>query len=173
MDYENRKHYEYFIGKEVERSTAYGMETLFVVGVKPVPDIVKLAFHHGVDHIFLGAHQSFNPRTDDEWAAWDSMVQGLLKTGKLVTIDFDVSLLNDIQNLDWLEWHNFIPMISVKIPRVDLLNYHAVLKIDVPIDDLNNAGVWCHRVQALTTPETYTGWHEYNGDRQVFVEDVK
>ena len=50
-DYANghKSDVEYFVGKEVEKTPAYDKDTLFVVGIKPYRDIIKLATRNNCD----------------------------------------------------------------------------------------------------------------------------
>ena len=54
-----------FTGIEIERTPAYGMKTLFVVGVANEQMITELAKNNDCKHIFFGANHSFNPKNDD------------------------------------------------------------------------------------------------------------
>ena len=84
----------YFTGYEVEKTPAFDMDTLFVVGCRPLKEVIEHANKHHVDHIYLGANQSFQvklPHGDDATnKAWDTLVYGLLKLGYTVTLDYDV-----------------------------------------------------------------------------------
>ena len=51
---------DYFTGIEVEKSPAFDKQTLFVVGIKPFRDIIKLASRNNCDHVYLGANHSFH-----------------------------------------------------------------------------------------------------------------
>ena len=52
----------FFTGIEIERSPAFGLMTLFVVGVHPAEDIIKMAKEKNCEAIYFGANQSFpNP----------------------------------------------------------------------------------------------------------------
>ena len=54
----------YFTGFEVERTPAYDMDTLFVVGCRPLEEVIAKAEETHADHIYLGANQSFVPKED-------------------------------------------------------------------------------------------------------------
>ena len=75
----------YFTGFEVEKTPAFDMDTLFVVGCRPLEEVLEQAKKHYVDHIYLGANQSFVPKED-----WEDLVNGLLNKKYLVTLDYDV-----------------------------------------------------------------------------------
>ena len=55
---------QFFTGTEVEHTPAYGMKTLFVVGVKN-PTEIEAHLKDDVKHIFFGANHSFKPKYND------------------------------------------------------------------------------------------------------------
>ena len=162
IDTEGRQQVDYFIGTEVEHTPMKGERTLFVVGVKPVDEIVSKVYN--LKHIYLGTSQSFRPETYGDWQDWDNMVMGLLDLGYWVTLDFDSKYADTIHEQGWCESNNFIPVISVKLPYISLYNYNAVLKIDDTTWGHSNPGVWCHYLHNLKRRSNYTDWREYEGD---------
>lgn len=163
-----------FIGKEVERTPAYDMETLFVVGVHNVDILANLATRNLCKHIFCGANHSFNPNKDmltngkdlfDTVEPWDEMITGLLEKDFLVSLDFDVKDIQTVLEMRCNENDGFIPQVSVKMPYIQLLNYNAMLKIDDTDFKVSNPGVWCHRVHNLMDPDKFTSWKAYGNDK--------
>ena len=154
----------FFIGTEVEKSPAYGQRTLFVVGYQPKEEILARALNNNCPHIYLGANQSFNPPTTDDWMAWDDLLTDLLKDGVWVTLDFDVSLLEQVLEGGMTEYDNFIPMISVKMPYIKQLGYNATLKLDDKDFKATNPGVWCHSLHELQDRKVFTDWTKYTKD---------
>ena len=154
----------FFIGTEVEKSPAYGQRTLFVVGYQPKEEILARALNNNCPHIYLGANQSFNPPTTDDWMAWDDLMIDLLKDGIWVTLDFDVSLLEQVLEGGMTEYDNFIPMISVKMPYMGQLGYNATLKLDDKDFKATNPGVWCHSLHELQDRKVFTDWTKYTKD---------
>ena len=164
----------FFVGTEIEKTPAYGMDTLFVVGVhdpEVIIDIIKdpNKVKVNVKHIYLGANQSFNPTIDNAGAyydirMWEDMIYVLLEAGYWCTLDFDVRFVNEIHESCLCEKRRFIPQISVKIPGLQLLNYNATIKIDDTDFNASNPGVWCHRLRDLTTTESFTDWDQYRKD---------
>ena len=73
----------YFTGFEVEKTPAYDMDTLFVVGPQPVDEIIDQAEHFGSQHIYLGANQSFHidlmQRHPGEVELWNKIINPLLE----------------------------------------------------------------------------------------------
>lgn len=162
----------FFIGTEVEKTPAYNLKTLFVVGVHRPQEIIELVKKHKCDHIYLGANQSFNFQiySIDEWTCMiDELLKiySELKTTIYITLDFDVSYIEIVAESGFNEYHNFIPQISVKIPYIQLLNYNATLKIDDIGFSATNPGVWCHSLHTLQDRSVYTNWKEYEKDKPV------
>ena len=155
---------KFFIGTEVEHSPAYGQRTLFVVGYQPKEEILARALNNNCPHIYLGANQSFNPPTTDDWMAWDDLITELVKDGIWVTLDFDVSLLEQVLEGGMTEYDTFIPMISVKMPYMGQLGYNATIKLDDKDFKATNPGVWCHSLHELQDRKVFTDWTKYTKD---------
>lgn len=154
-----------FVGKEVEHTPAFGKETLFVVGVQPVNDI--LSNLNSCEHIYFGANMSFpNLSTNDAegWNPWTDMIAGCLDKGILCTLDIDVSCVEGLLESGLTEYHNFIPMISVKLPYIHQLGYNATLKLDDKDFKSTNPGVWCHSLHDLQNRSNFTDWSKYTSD---------
>ena len=155
----------FFIGTEVEHTPAFGKKTLFVVGVQTADDIA--ANIQGCEHIYFGANQSFpNIDTNDyvRWAQWENMILYFLQKGYLCTLDIDVKCVEGLLESSLTEDHNFIPMISVKLPYIKLLGYNATLKIDDKDFAATNPGVWCHSIHELQNRDHFTDWSKYTKD---------
>ena len=167
IDTSGRQQVDYFVGIEVENTAMKGEKTLFVVGVKPVDEIVSLAEKHSIKHLYFGTSQSFHPQNPYDWAAWDEMIKPLLVKDFWVTLDFGVEYCKEIHEESWCEYNTFIPMISVKIPYIKLYNYNATVKIDDNTWGDTNPGVWCHPLNELLTRNVYTDWKDYVGDYPV------
>ena len=156
----------YFIGNEIEHTLAFGKKTLFVVGIQDADEIIEMAVKNNVEHIYLGANQSFEITgehgTDAEQAGWDLMVNLCIGAGYLVTLDFDLEDLEWVQESGYSENNNFIPMISVKVPYIEQLGYNANIKIDdVDFNATNNPNLYCINVDdaAWATTNQYFWSH--------------
>ena len=153
----------YFTGVEIEKTPAYGMQTLFVVGVRPLEEITDIVTQRKCDHVYLGANQSFDGKDINDW---DKMIGGLLRLGLKVTLDFDSKFCQSKEK--WLaslsQFDNFIPQISLKIPNLTKYNNNATIKIDDTDFRASNDGVWCHSLDTLKTQETFTDWAQYTKD---------
>jgi hypothetical protein len=167
LNTEQRQGVVYFTGYEVEHTVTHGMYTLFVVDTPPLEEILSKAVLAGVQQIYFGTSQSFNPTTYDEWKIWNDRIQGCLDAGYWVCLDFDVKYAEEIHEDGWCENRKFIPMISVKIPYISLYNYNTTLKIDDRTWGATNPGVWTHHLPKLMSKENYTHWDQYTQDTQI------
>jgi hypothetical protein len=162
---EGHEEVSFFYGIEIERTPAYGKKTLFVVGVQPEDDIAQHI--NGCEHIYFGANMSFpNPNVNDAntWDQWQDMITPFMRAGYLCSLDIDVRCVEGLLECGLTEYHNFIPMISVKIPYLQQLGYNATVKIDDKNFNATNPGVWCHSLYSLTNPANFTSWREYTKD---------
>ena len=159
-----------FVGTEVEHSPAFGHKTLFVVGVQDPVMLLDLARANGCTHVYFGANQSFPNlaiNDADAWWAWEDMITTFLKKDYLCTLDIDVQCVEGLLESGLCERHNFIPMISVKLPYIHQLGYNAVLKIDDKDFAATNPGVWCHSIHDLQNRDHFTDWSKYTKDEVV------
>jgi hypothetical protein len=157
----------FFTGKEIEKTPAYGMDTLFVVGVHNSNSILEMAGEHYCKHIYFGANQSFpNIKPDDAriWKQWEIMITHCLDAGYWCTLDLDVAQVEGLLEGPLVEHRRFIPQLSVKIPYLQQLGYNATIKIDDKDFAASNAGVWCHRLNTLLDENKFTNWDQYGKD---------
>ena len=157
----------YFTGIEIEKTPAFGLKTLFVVGVQAPETIIDLATHEKCEHLYFGANQSFD---GTDIGGWDQMISHCLRLGYKCTLDFDVEFCTSkskwLQELSKFE-DTFIPQISVKIPNLTAYNKNATVKIDDIDFKATNKGVWCHRLSSITRTgfrSGYTDWDKYGND---------
>ena len=160
---------DFFFGREVEHTPAFGMDTLFVVGVKPVEDIIVNLTSAGNDvkHIFFGANHSFKPKWNDaaEWKLWEDMITYFLDRGNWCSLDIPLSAVEEFNDGGLNEYDRFIPQIRVPIPYIKLWNYNTMLKIDDKDFCATNPGVWCHSLHDLMDREKFTDWTKYGLDK--------
>ena len=165
MNREGHENAAFFYGTEVEHTPAFGMPTLFVVGVQEQEWIGYNL--NGRRHIYFGANQSF-PKIDTNdyvtWTQWENMILPFLQKGYLCTLDIDVGCVEGLLESRLTEDHNFIPMISVKLPCIKLLGYNATLKLDDKDFAATNPGVWCHSIHDLQNRDHFTDWSKYTKD---------
>ena len=168
MNREGHDNVQFFTGTEVERTPAFGKQTLFVVGVQPVDEIA----HHfdmnprGIEHIFFGANHSFHPDPDDheEWQRWESMITHFLEKGYMCSLDIPIKCVEAFNDTGLCEYRNFVPQIRVSIPYIRLWNYNTMIKLDDNDFDATNPGVWTHSLHSLMSRRTFTDWDQYNED---------
>jgi len=160
---------DFFIGTEVEHSPAFGHKTLFVVGIQDSQIILQEAMNNNCSHIYFGANQSFpQGKIDaDEWQDWEMMIVDCLEHGWLSTLDFDVAMVEFVTQSRLTEFNNFIPMISVKLPYLQLLGYNATIKLDDKDFAATNPGVWCHSLHDLKDRRVFTDWSKYTKDEVI------
>ncbi len=158
---------KFFVGTEVEHSPAYGLRTLFVVGVQDSSTVMAEAHRNACTHIYFGANQSF-PQLDvndaDGWRPWETMITDCLDLAFTCTLDLDVSCAEGLLESCLVEYNNFIPMLSVKLPYIRQLGYNATLKLDDKDFRATNPGVWCHSIHSLQRRSVFTDWSKYTQD---------
>ena len=171
MDRSGHHNAAMFTGIEVEHSPAYGMQTLFVIGVQSTEDIEKvLDTQSQIEHIYFGANQSFptGRATSQDWIRWENMIMPFIGRGYWCTLDIDVREVEGLLESTMVEYHKFILMISVKLPYLQQLGYNATIKIDDKDFAATNPGVWCHSLHSLTKREgIFTDWSKYTKDEIV------
>jgi hypothetical protein len=159
-----------FVGTEVEHSPAFGHKTLFVVGIQDPVMILDLARANGCTHVYFGANQSFldpGKLSGVIWSAWEVMIRTVMDHGFLCTLDLDVSAVEGLIEGPLVEYNNFIPMISVKLPHIQQLGYNATIKLDDRDFAATNPGVWCHSLHDLRDRTVFTDWSRYTKDEIV------
>jgi hypothetical protein len=156
---------KYFVANEVEQTPAYGMRTLFMVGLQPVEEIVELARKHNCYNVYFGTGTTFLPTSHEEVAKWNDVIEQVIQHDLWATLDFDSNLAHYVHSMPVSQNRRFIPMISVKLPYANQLNYNATLKIDDKDFNLTNPGVWCHSLHELTRRDTFTDWSKYSKDQ--------
>lgn len=169
LNTEERQGVVYFTGYEVEHTVCYGMYTLFVVGTPPLEEILDKAKQEGVSQIYFGTSQSFNPveNTAEEYEPWEHVIKGCLKADYWVTLDYDVKHHEGVLETGFCEYNKFVPMISVKLPYINQLNYNATIKLDDRTWGATNPGVWTHHLQSLMSKDVYTHWDQYTEDTEI------
>ncbi len=169
LNTEERQEVVYFTGYEVEHTICYGMKTLFVVGTPPAAEILEKAEANGCDHIYFGTSQSFNPKSisHEEYKAWDEVIIECLKNDYWVSLDFGVEHIEGVIESGYSEYARFVPMISVKLPYINQLNYNATLKLDDITWGKTNPGVWTHHLQTLMGKDKFTYWDQYTQDTEI------
>lgn len=155
----------FFKGKEIEHTPAFGMETLFVVGLQSTNTIARHL--EGCEHIFFGANHSFNPTSPDQWREWEQMIKFFLEKEYLCSLDIPISCVEEFNDGGLCDFNNFIPQIRVPVPYIKLWNYNTMLKIDDKDFNSTNPGVWSHSLHKLMNRENFTDWSKYSNDKVI------
>ena len=156
-----------FTGVEVEKTPAYGMQTLFVDGVQDIETIMHYYNEHKCTHIFFGANHSFNPTNPDHWDTWEDYILEFVKEGYLCSLDIPIKYAEEFLESPLVEYNNFIPQLRVPLPYVKQWNYNTMLKIDDKDFKATNPGVWCHNLHDLLDREKFTDWNKYGLDKVI------
>ena len=163
-----KKDITYFIGTEIEKTPAYGLKTLFVVGLQSIEN-VKEHLHADISHIFFGANHSFDPASQshdaDYYREWDSMIMYFLEKGYKCSLDIPLNAAEDFLESTCVEFNNFIPQIRVPIPYIEQWNYNTMLKIDDKGFNKSNPGIWTHSLHDLMDRKKFTDWKDYGLDK--------
>ena len=172
MNREGHENTQFFYGTEVEHTPAHGRYTVFVVGCQDIEHIrLRLTVGNApVEHIYFGANQSFPKCGVNDvgvWRPWETMIKFFLDRDYLCTLDIDVNCAEGLLESGLTEYHNFIPMISVKLPYINQFGYNATLKIDDKDFRATNPGVWCHSLHDLQDRRRFTDWAQYTKDETV------
>lgn len=165
----------FFVGDEIEKTPAYGMKTLFVVGIQSI-NLIESALaqraglldkRNNVHHIFFGANHSYNPVSAEEHQRWEDMIACFLEQGYFCTLDIPLNQVETFNDSGLNEHNNFIPQIRIPIPYVRLWNYNTMIKIDDRDFDATNPGVWTHGLHKLMDRDSFTSWDQYSNDEVV------
>lgn len=163
-----KKDITYFIGTEIEKTPAYGLKTLFVVGLQSVEQVNE-HLHADISHIFFGANHSFDPASQshdaDYYREWDSMIMSFLEKGYKCSLDIPLNAAEDFLESTCVESNNFIPQIRVAIPYIEQWNYNTMLKIDDKGFEKSNPGIWTHSLHDLMDRKKFTDWKDYGLDK--------
>jgi|TARA_B000000532_G_scaffold91353_1_gene73160 hypothetical protein len=163
-----KKDITFFIGTEIEKTPAYGLKTLFVVGLQSIEN-VKEHLHADISHIFFGANHSFDPASQshdaDYYREWDSMIMYFLEKGYKCSLDIPLNAAEDFLESTCVEFNNFIPQIRVPIPYIEQWNYNTMLKIDDKGFNKSNPGIWTHSLHDLMDRKKFTDWKDYGLDK--------
>tara|TARA_B100000003_G_scaffold188900_1_gene185663 strand:+ start:372 stop:899 length:528 start_codon:yes stop_codon:yes gene_type:complete len=163
-----KKDITFFIGTEIEKTPAYGLKTLFVVGLQSIEN-VKEHLHADISHIFFGANHSFDPASQshdaDYYREWDSMIMHFLEKGYKCSLDIPLNAAEDFLESTCVEFNNFIPQIRVAIPYIEQWNYNTMLKIDDKGFNKSNPGIWTHSLHDLMDRKKFTDWKDYGLDK--------
>jgi len=156
---------DFFIGPEVEHTPAYSKRTLFVVGKQKLDQILRMAKEYKTPHVFMGANHSFSAASQDPY--WDQVITALLDRGLWVTLDYQAHEHNDVLKMlnpgVW-QCRTFVPLLGVRIPKVQTSSPNLTIKIDDVDFKATNPGVWCLHFHEVTDSNRFTDWNDYSTD---------
>jgi hypothetical protein len=66
----------------------------------------------------------------------------------------------------------FVPLLSVRIPKIQTSSTNLTVKIDDVDFNATNPGVWCIHHHELTDSNRFTGWAEYESD-DIVSDDIE
>lgn len=165
MNRDGHNNINWFTGTEVEHTPAFSKKTLFVVGEQEVDTIERLAREHKTPHIFLGANHSFNATITSPY--WDKTITALLDRGFLVTLDYQAhehEFVLKMLNTGIWQSKQFIPLLGVRIPKLQTSSPNLTIKIDDIDFNATNPGVWCMHFNEITDSNRFTDWKDYETD---------
>ncbi len=172
MNRDGHESVTFFIGPEVEKTPAFAKKTLFVVGYQDTAEIEKYAREQKAPHIFLGANHSFDASfyTDHFAKTWDDQITYLLDKGFWVTLDYQAHQHEQVLKiLNPGIWQSrlFVPLLGVRIPKIETSSVNLTVKIDDIDFKATNPGVWCMHFKEVTDSNRFTDWNEYESDSAI------
>lgn len=174
MDRPEHKDAKFFVGTEVEHTPALGEPTLFVIGYQ-TQDAIDRALHDAnldnhpapIKHIFFGANDSYRPKTNEDYRAWENVIMTYLDRGFWCSLDIPFQYVEEFHEGGLCERDQFIPIIKVPIPYVKLWNYNTCVKIDDKDFAATNPGVWVHQLHDVLNRDRFTDWSKYTQDKVI------
>jgi len=160
---------EFFFGKEVEHTPAFGQPTLFVVGYHVQEEIERVLATSADDtqHIFFGANDSYRPAVADDFRAWENVIATFLDRGYWCSLDIPFRYVGEFNEGGLCERDRFIPIIKVPVPYIRLWSYNTCIKIDDQDFASTNPGVWVHQLHDIMARDRFTDWSQYSKDRVI------
>lgn len=157
----------FFVGKEVEKTPAYGLLTLFVVGLHR-PETIEKYLKNNITHIFFGANHSFSLHNEvSNLVRWEEVIQYFLQKNYVCTLDIPITDVDLISKGSLFNYENFIPQIRISLPNIKKWPTNSMIKIDDVGFNETNPGVWCHNLENFLTDLEFTSWNDYLSD-QIF-----
>lgn len=154
----------YYIGKNVEKTLAFGKQTLFLNQFRPSHLVIDIANDRKCEHIYIGAGGSFSPAQPWEWKEYDVLVEELTAAGFLVTVEHNLTQSEWFLESGFVENSMVIPVLSIEIPYIAQYGHNSCLKITDKSFGATNPGVWVHSYNEITKDDAFTHWNEYKDD---------
>lgn len=149
-----------FVGKEVEKTKYFGMQTLFVADTNFDKSysqrVIKAAKENKCEAIYLAANHVFVPAHETTWL---KLAVLLVAEGFYVTLEVEAKYLTDMM-IKFSERYNFVLMIGLPVPNI---HDNIVIKADDVDFKATNPGVWTMNPTASDVVH-FTPWEEYTKD---------
>lgn len=163
MDRLGFKGVSFFRGTEVEKNSALGSETLFVVGLHS-PSQIKGYVTDLPRHIYFGANDSFYLKNEQEIEHWVDMISHFIDLGCLCTLDVPCESVLALSQTKLIQSDFFQPILKLAIPNIEKWTSRTHVKLDDIDFASTNKGVWVHQLSDLMTAKSFTSWQEFDGD---------
>lgn len=160
MYYKLDKDVVFFIGSSQETSPVQGKKTLYVNGLRSIPQTLELAAANNCKHIHLGAQRSFQKNK-----LWDGYIRALMNAGYTVTLEYPAEAQDFVQSSissELLMSKKFYPVLTVPINYVNNINPNASIKITDTYPA--NEGVWTIPMHEVLDANRYTDHSEMDFD---------
>jgi hypothetical protein len=167
MNRDGHNNVTFFVGPEVEHTPAFSKRTLFVVGEQSLEEILKQAKDNRVTHVFMGANHSFKADKTNTTSYWDKTITALLDRSFWVTLDYQAhehELVLQMLNAGIWQSRLFVPLLGVRIPKIETSSVNLTVKIDDVDFKATNRGVWCMHFHEVTDSNRFTDWQDYESD---------
>ena len=160
-----------FSGIEIEHTTAYGLQTLFLARNDLYFDqIVELAQKVNAKAIYFGANRSFMHNI----ANTPQLIKRLMRKGYWCTIDYQYNVHTEVKERFKEIWQEekFIPVCSIIFPHSEDDD-----RVHMKLDDVDfkatGPGVWTMSMNHFKQSAGFTSWDKYAQDEPIEEADVK
>lgn len=156
-----------FIGKEVESSVAYDMQTLFIVPIyytnSGINDLIDQNATE-VSHVYLNANHT--DIMDSVMAGtYDVVLNHIEQIDSIKHVTIEVFSWNSDYLALLTQFPKLLFNISIKIPHTNINKSRIAIKIDDTTFKASNPGVWTAKVSELVWSMKFTNWGAYTQDK--------
>jgi len=165
--FEDKKDVVYYTGINVERTLAYGKQTLFLNEFRAAKMVMDIAADRECEHIYIGANGTFRPKNNEDWSLYEVLVEGLTAGGYLVTMEHNLTQSAWFLDSCFADNNMVIPVLTVEIPYIAQYGNNSALKITDKSFGETNPGVWVHSYNDITKTDAFTHWNDYKDDKAI------
>lgn len=144
---------DFLVATQTENTPTKGLNTLFVNGLQPREQIMAQALNNGCPHIYLGANNSFQISSDQQWNTWKDLVEKLVSDGIWTSLEFDIQYAQKVATMEVASNTNFVPVITVCVPETLGANYDTTMRF---VPEADHTCSWNHLLHSLKDSSTYT-----------------